>query len=87
MYRPLKDMRILLTGASSGIGWHLALELTRCGGPLSWRPRAAANALIGVGAEQRVTSSATQAAPGNSWPVTSPNLEPYVEQLVDHCFA
>lgn len=31
MYRPLKDMRILLTGASSGIGWHLALELTRCG--------------------------------------------------------
>lgn len=31
MYRPLKDMRIILTGASSGIGWHLALELTRAG--------------------------------------------------------
>lgn len=31
MYRPLKDMRVLLTGASSGIGWHLALELIRSG--------------------------------------------------------
>ena len=31
MYRPLRDMRILLTGASSGIGWHLALELLRSG--------------------------------------------------------
>lgn len=31
MYRPLKDMRVLITGASSGIGWHLALELIRSG--------------------------------------------------------
>jgi short-subunit dehydrogenase len=31
MYRPLKNMRIILTGASSGIGWHLALELLRAG--------------------------------------------------------
>lgn len=31
MYRPLKDMRIILTGASSGIGWHLGLELAQAG--------------------------------------------------------
>jgi len=31
MFRSLRDKRILLTGASSGIGWHLALELQRVG--------------------------------------------------------
>jgi short-subunit dehydrogenase len=80
MYRPLKDMRIVLTGASSGIGWHLALELARAGAVIlaTARRQERLEELVKTARDKVGPSARIEILPGD---ITLPSVR---QQLIDH---
>jgi short-subunit dehydrogenase len=80
MYRPLKDMRIILTGASSGIGWHLALELAQAGAVIlaTARRQERLEELVKTARDKIGPSARMEILPGD---ITHPSVR---QQLIDH---
>lgn len=78
--RQLKDLRILVTGASAGIGWHLAMELAQQGAQLLLTARRREKLLdLETKIRQNIPSARVEHIAGD---ITEPSLR---LQLCDYC--
>ena len=86
MKRTIADKRVIITGASSGIGWHLALQLAQQGAHVIANARRAARLNELVGTFKTNQNETPSAKTGSIIPVTGDVCDRELQQrLVDTC--
>ena len=91
MRRSIADKRVILTGASSGIGWHLALQLAQQGAKVVATARRSErlNELVKtyeLNRDSEAQPESTSGAQGSIVTVTGDVCDPAVQQqLIDTC--
>ena len=86
MKRTIADKRVILTGASSGIGWHLALQLAQQGAHVIASARRAKRLDELVETFQTTQDAGPSTKPGTIVPVTGDVCDRELQQqLIDTC--
>ena len=86
MKRTIADKRVILTGASSGIGWHLALQLAQQGAHVIASARRAKRLDELVETFQTTQDANASTKPGTIVPVTGDVCDRELQQqLIDTC--